>query len=72
MGQRFAIASLSDASAFARIRDGLAIGVFDVGVMGAYRHWPRNFGTEGLKPDSLDELFLPRRGCSTLYRERGS
>ena len=58
MGQRFAIGSLRDASAFARIRDGLAVDVSDIGVMGAYRHWPRNFGTEGLKPDSLDELFF--------------
>ena len=58
MGQRFAIGSLSDTSAFARIRDGLAVDVCDIGVMGAYRHWPRNFGTEGLKPDSLDELFF--------------
>ena len=32
--------------------------VSDIGVMGAFRHWPRNFGTEGLKPDSLDELFF--------------
>jgi hypothetical protein len=58
VGQRFAIGSLSDASAFARIRDGLAVDVCDIGVMGAYRHWPRNFGSEGLKPDSLDELFF--------------
>ena len=61
MGQRFAIGSLSDTSAFARIRDGLAVDVCDIGVMGAYRHWPRNFGTEGLKPDSLDELFFLER-----------
>ena len=58
MGQRFAIGSLTDTSAFARIRDGLAMDVSDIGVMGAFRHWPRNFGTEGLKPDSLDELFF--------------
>jgi hypothetical protein len=32
--------------------------VSDIGVMGAFRHWPKNFGTEGLKPDSLDELFF--------------
>ena len=32
--------------------------VSDIGVMGAFRHWPRNFGTEGLKSDSLDELFF--------------
>ena len=63
MGQRFAIASLSDASAFARIRDALAMDVSDLGMMGAYRHWPRNFGTEGLKLDSLDELlFLEGEG----------
>ena len=58
MGQRFAIGSLTDTWAFARIRDGLAMDVSDIGVMGAFRHWPRNFGTEGLKPDSLDELFF--------------
>jgi hypothetical protein len=58
VGQRFAIGSLSDTAAFARIRDDLAVDVRDIGVMGAYRHWPRNFGTEGLKPDSLDELFF--------------
>jgi hypothetical protein len=58
VGQRFAIGSLSDASAFRRIRKGLAVDVSDMGVMGFYRHWPRNFGTEGLKPDSLDELFF--------------
>ena len=59
MGQRFAIGSLKDQSAFKRILDdGLVVDVCDIGVMGAYRHWPRNFGTEGLKPDSLDELFF--------------
>jgi hypothetical protein len=58
VGQRFAIGSLSDASVLSRIRDGLTVDVSDIGVMGAYRHWPRNFGTEGLKPDSLDELFF--------------
>ena len=58
MGQRFAIGSLRDTSAFARIRDGLTMDVSDIGVMGAFRHWPKNFGTEGLKPDSLDELFF--------------
>ena len=36
--------------------------VSDIGVMGAFRHWPRNFGTEGLKPDSLDELFFLLEG----------
>jgi hypothetical protein len=30
----------------------------DIGMMGSYRHWPKNFGAEGLKPDSLDELFF--------------
>jgi hypothetical protein len=58
VGQRFAIGSLSDTSAVKRLRDGLATDFSDVGMMGAYRHWPRNFGTEGLKPDSLDELFF--------------
>jgi hypothetical protein len=58
VGQRFAIGSLSDASAVKRMRDGLAVDFSDIGLMGAYLHWPRNFGTEGLKPDSLDELFF--------------
>jgi hypothetical protein len=58
VGQRFAIGSLNDTSVLERVRDGLSTDVSDFGLMGAYRHWPRNFGTEGLKPDSLDELFF--------------
>ena len=58
VGQRFAIGALSEASAVRRIGDGLPMGVSDIGLMGAYRHWPRNFGTEGLKSESLDELFF--------------
>jgi hypothetical protein len=63
---------MSDASAFRKIREGLVIDVSDMGVMGFYRHWPRNFGTDGLKPDSLDELFLFERRCGTLHRKHGS
>jgi hypothetical protein len=58
VGQRFAIGTLSEASAVKRIGDDLPIDLSDIGLMGAYRHWPRNFGTEGLKPDSLDQLFF--------------
>jgi hypothetical protein len=58
VGQRFAIAALSDASVVPRIVDSLGMNITDIGVIGAYRHWPRNFGTEGLNPDSLDELFF--------------
>jgi len=59
VGQRLAIGSLRDRSAFKGIlRDGLAVDFSDMGLMGSYRHWPRNFGSEGLKPDSLDELFF--------------
>lgn len=40
------------------MRDALAMDISDIGIMGACRHWPRNFATEGLKPDSVDELFF--------------
>lgn len=59
MGQRFAIGSLKDRSAFKQVlEEGLAVDFSDMGLIGSYRHWPRNFGSEGLKPDSLDELFF--------------
>ena len=58
VGQRFAIGALSEASAVRRIGDDLPKDISEIGLMGAYRHWPRNFGTEGIKSDSLDELFF--------------
>jgi hypothetical protein len=73
VGQRFAIASLNDGSAFAKMRDALAMDISDIGIMGAYRHWPRNFATEGLRSESVDELFFLEGGAvrctGSLVRE---
>jgi len=58
VGQRYAIGTLSEASAARRIGDDLPKDISEIGLMGSYQHWPRNFGTEGFKSDSLDELFF--------------
>jgi hypothetical protein len=58
MKQRFAIGSLKDRAAFAKIlRDPLPVDLSAISLMGSCRHWPRNIGSEE-KPDSLDELFF--------------